>query len=317
MSQYAKLLLIAEGPPEATPAFRRAAHLARATRAELHVVLFCGDPLVDGLAGLDPTFYRTVRDACVQQQREALHRLTEPLAREGLTVHTELAWEPPFADTMLARILALQPDLAIKDVRHEPLLRRVLLQPVDWQLVNWCPAPLLLVNRRARQVPSRVIAAVDTRLQDGDDTNDAIVHAGLALALQCDAEACLVHVTDFAYGAAFAALPGEAGMPVAFAELARLEEERFAGLAARHAVPADRRHRLQGPVHRALAEFARDAEGDVLVIGAAYRTGVERVFLGRTATAILEQAACDVLVVKPRGFRDALLRDPPRQLRAA
>jgi len=51
------------------------------------------------------------------------------------------------------------------------------------------------------------------------------------------------------------------------------------------------------------AAFAADAAADVLVIGAARHTLAERVLMGTSAERILTLARCDVLCVKPEGFK--------------
>lgn len=313
MSQYAKLLLITDTTKETTPAFQRAVYLARATGAQLHVLVFCNDPMIDALGSVNAPLMERTRKAYMDEQQQAMHALTDPLVGEGIVTYLELVWEPPFADVVLSRIVALQPDLVVKDVQPEPLLQRILLGGLDWDLVNHTGAPLLFVNRHASQLPSRVLAAVDTGYGSGG-LNEDIVKAALALALQCDADAQLLHVTNYRGPVTDSTLMGDSGL--VYQELMRVDHEQFEALADRFDVPPERRHVLNGTVPQALAEFARDPLGDVLVIGAAYRSRLERLLLGRTAQSILQKVHCDVLVVRPpaagAGAEDSLPEGPGR-----
>lgn len=308
MSQYRKLLLITETAAEVTPAFTRAVHLARATRAGLHIVVFCSDPAIEVLAAVDAELMDQTRAAHLEEQQRAMHLLTDPLAAEGIASDFALIAERPLAETVLSRIDAVKPDLVIKDVQPEPLLKRLLLQPLDWQLLNLSPAPLLLVNPHATRTPTRIVAAVDSGVATDPNLNDEVIKAALALAIQCQADAHLVHVAAFNTAVGEGRIAGVSRAAAAYLDLASLETQRFRVLADRFDVPAERRHLLSGAVAPTLAKFAHDAAGDVLVIGAAYRTGLERVFLGRSAQAILQRAHCDVMVVKPAGFDRTVAR---------
>ena len=45
-------------------------------------------------------------------------------------------------------------------------------------------------------------------------------------------------------------------------------------------------------------------------MGAVSRSAVQRLFIGHTAERLVDRLACDVLVVKPRGFATKVTRQP-------
>ncbi|MFL2545895.1 MAG: universal stress protein [Candidatus Rariloculaceae bacterium] len=51
-----------------------------------------------------------------------------------------------------------------------------------------------------------------------------------------------------------------------------------------------------------LPELSERDNVDLIVMGAISRSGMDRVFLGNTAERVLDQLACDLLIVKPEGF---------------
>jgi universal stress protein E len=77
-----------------------------------------------------------------------------------------------------------------------------------------------------------------------------------------------------------------------------MHRRNFEALAQAHSVPLERRHFLQGPAAKSITGFARADHSDVLVIGSARHTLVDRLLMGTTAEAILDRAPCNVLAVK-------------------
>ena len=57
---------------------------------------------------------------------------------------------------------------------------------------------------------------------------------------------------------------------------------------------------LRGSPPKTIATFAREKDADLIVVGTHGRTGLGRLFMGSTAEALLRQAPCHVMVVKPR-----------------
>ena len=55
-------------------------------------------------------------------------------------------------------------------------------------------------------------------------------------------------------------------------------------------------------------KVARDVRSAIVVMGGVSRSGLKRLFIGNTAERILDQLACDVLVVKPPRFASDVSR---------
>lgn len=300
MSQYQRLLLIADPDMRRTPAFERAAWLARTTGAALHVGLFGRNSFIGAVARIDAAQAQTAREAWLAQRRTWLAQEAESLNEQGLAVSTQAVWSSDVAQDVAAQARELRADLVIKDVHHEPALKRLLLKPLDWQLLRSSPVPVLLVNTLAHAVPRRVLAAVDAA--DGgvneNSPNDRVVRAALALSIQCDAELHMVYCFDTALNAGVTA----SGVGVDFSvdlyeALQTTHRENFERLAQRFGVPADRAHFLAGSAGSVLPDFAADHRADALVMGTAQRTGLDRLLLGSTTEIVLERIGCDVLAV--------------------
>jgi hypothetical protein len=75
-------------------------------------------------------------------------------------------------------------------------------------------------------------------------------------------------------------------------------------------IPRNRCHVRLGEVAEALGSFARRSGTDIVVVGAVSRSAIARLFIGNTAERTLDHLTCDVLIVKPRGFRSGIERAP-------
>jgi universal stress protein E len=301
MSQYQRILLIADPSMQRTPAFERAAWLARTTGAALHIALFDRSSAIAALALVDTKDAEQAREAWLQARRAWLATEVQVLQGHGVKASLEAVWAHPVFEEILTHITEYKPDLVIKDVKHEALLKRVLLKPLDWHLLRDCPTPVLLVNSRAHAAPRRIFAAIDATQQtiEAQDFNEDVIKSALALAIQCSAE---LHLAS-SFDCLMLGADGLSGVPVVtpglYETLSKLHDESFSGIAKAHGVPPERAHSLIGPAPMSLAELAEDAATDVLVVGTHQRHGFDRLLMGSIAEAIIDSVPCDVLAVKP------------------
>jgi universal stress protein A len=130
---------------------------------------------------------------------------------------------------------------------------------------------------------------------DLSDDSEVIARRSLALAAGWGASVRLLHVVGF--------LPvepmGESLVPVAHIDDRVVAEARheLAGLAARLGVPAERAQVVVGAVKVEILRAAREAQADLIVLGARERHGLS-ILLHRTEDTVLHGAACDVLALR-------------------
>jgi universal stress protein E len=100
-----------------------------------------------------------------------------------------------------------------------------------------------------------------------------------------------------------------AALAVSEADLAEERESRLSDIAklgAEFGVGLDHIHiQLGGPM-QCIPHAARDFRADIVVMGALSRRGWQRAFIGSTAEDVLENLACDALIIKPPDFAQAL-----------
>lgn len=296
MSQYQRLLLILDPAQRHSPALDHAAALAAASEAHLHVTALV--PSLDVLALLEEEPREEARQNYFQDQRDWLEAEAEQMRHRGLRITTEVAWAEAMRQQILQHVTQFQPDLLIKQIQHESVLKRAFFTPLDWHLLRECPVPLYLVGAAGHALPRQVIAAVDpsSTFAYNSGLNDRIIRQALGLALQCDAELHLVHAFDVSSVYLGDAGGGGLALSQLSKELRRTLEKSFLELASLFGVPAERRHFLLGQPVSALSEFALEHEVDVIVMGRSQRRDPLGL-LGSTTEHILYQVQCSVLAV--------------------
>jgi len=296
MRQYQRLLLIVEPDLHPSAAMRRACALARASGAALHLCAFVQPPPRTHLWG------EKIDQAMVEQYLHRYRRWmmeeASMLKEEGLDVTTHVVWTThPLLD-ILRYIEQFQPDLLIKDVTLEPLLKRVFATPLDCHLLRDSPVPVHLVSQAVHGLPRRVVAAVDPSNPEANALNERIVHAAGALASQCEASLHLLYACDLspAFDGETSLLAGAWDDDFANALRESLHMS-FINLAERCGVPAERRHFVVGLPVPVIQEFLEEFEVDVVVMGTVQRTGLERL-VGSTTERALYSVPGSLLVVR-------------------
>lgn len=296
MGQYQCLLLIVEPDLHPSAALRRACALARASGAVLHLCAFVQPPPRTHLWG------DKFDEATVQRYLHRYRRWVEEeaalLKEEGLDVTTHVVWTThPLLD-ILRYVEQFKPDLLIKDVTLEPLLKRVFATPLDCHLLRDCPVPVHLVNQAVHGLPRRVVAAVDSSDPEASALNERIVQTAGALALQCDASLDLLYACDLS-----PAFDGEASLVAGawdddYADaLHETLHAAFINLAEHCGVPPEHRHFVIGLPVPVIHEFLDEFEADVVVMGTVRRAGLERL-IGSTTERALYSVPGSLLAVK-------------------
>lgn len=294
MSQYQKLLLIINPALRQSPAINHAAALAKASGASLHIAALLKS--LDRLSFLEQGNREQARESYLQEHRDWLKAQASNLRGRGLEVTTEVAWADDMEQDILAHVMEMQPDMLIKEVQHESVLKRAFFTPLDWYLLRHCPIPVYLVGGSGFGLPRKIVAAVEVSETESPDNelNERIIQQATGLAMQCGAELHLLYACDISAGF----LADMDGLTLADLTKALRKdlEKNFLKLASRYGVSADHRHFIMGHPVSALSEFANEQNVDVIVMGKVQSRGVNKL-LGSTTEHILYQVPCCILAV--------------------
>ncbi|MBS0579281.1 MAG: universal stress protein [Proteobacteria bacterium] len=314
MSIQMRRILVAIGdlahPPKSE--LRKAGLLARKSGAKIELFHAITD-LDPGLSFPEAVTARAVaeqRSATATQGQQKLLRMARDRSLHGLEVTCTASWDFPPHEAIIRRARTIKADLVIAATRRHRLGARMVLTNTDWELIRHCPTPVLLVKSRRLYRNPVVIAAVDpfhAHVRPAD-LDKRLVDAGAGIAKLIRGRLDVFHaympllsVAPMA-GATPVMLPPE--MEITHEDLITREVRELAQTAS---VPAKRCHLCMGSVSSELDATVRRTHAHLVVMGAVSRSAVSRLFIGNTAERVLDRLTCDVLVIKPRGFKSKVV----------
>jgi len=300
------LVAVKDGAGNAPPALGKAAQLARALAAELVLFQAIDTPLsledqlarVRGLTDIE----RGKQEACLTR----LERQARRLRRLGIRVNVAAEWDYPAYEAVVRAAARVDADLIVAERHPGRHVAASFLHLTDWELLRLAPLPVLLVKRRGLYRRPRILAAVDPdhRYAKPVQLDREILEAGALLAGALHGSLHAVH--------AYSPLPLSAYTRGTLSEelladmqrrTARAAAEKLERLAGPAGIPASRRHLIARHPRDAIEQSAAETRSAVVVMGALARSGLRGFLIGNTAERVLDQLPCDLLVVKPRGFR--------------
>ena len=291
MLELNRILVVIEPDEEAQPALDRAVQLAKYAESEIELMLADYNPYLEDGYYFDPIQAQKLRYEHGDQQLGILEKMAKPLRDQGLEVGTTTAWgNPPYAE-IVNRVRDSKPALVIKSARHHKKIARLLLSNEDWELVRYCPAPLLLVKTEPWATKPLFLAAVDPdHMHDKPASLDArIIDTAQGLAAISGGDVHLFHS---------AWVPPLAGIYPLAPDAAR-ESTRLLELGEANDVCASNCHWSTENVVQSLPAKAEELGVSAVIMGAVSRSRLDRILIGNTAEKVLDNLKCDVLVVKP------------------
>jgi universal stress protein E len=240
------------------------------------------------------------------ERSQFLQRLGRIAARARLhapTVTASAEWDYPVYEAIIREALRRRADLIVAERHAGRHIAPGLLGLADWELLRLSPLPVLLVKSSRPYHCPCVLAAVDpthafakpARLDGG------ILDLARSFSDVLHGQLHAVH----AYDPLRASLLAQGGSEAVRAQQSAAASAKAAlDRTVRPArIPAARRHLCGRHPIDAVLEVATTLHSDIVVMGAVSRSGLKRLFIGNTAEQLLDRLACDLLVVKPRGFK--------------
>lgn len=303
MSEQSRLMLVAPPLMENSPAFDRAAALAKAEGAALHVVAF---DYLEGLATasmVNEQALEQMRLGYVERHRQWLEEQARPLRKIGVQVTTEVVWVERPLQEILVHLKEQPMAVLIKALEHESLLSRLMFTPLDIHLLRECPVPLHFVSHVKHALPRKIVAAVDPFHRDDQykGFNDRILREAAKLASTCNAELDVIYAYDLSSISAdeFGFDNGSAFFSAGTAKtLFDAQADAFRELAERNGIAPQQQHMIMGNPAKVLASYAAAYDIDVIVMGRIGHRGLDRL-VGSTVEHLLYKMPCSIWVITP------------------
>lgn len=305
------LVALADPAAKSSIAVSRAQEFASRTGATVTLFHSLYSPYVAGEQFYSPADLERDIEAAVFARRRELERLAKPLVAAGLTVHTRVRWDYPVHESIVREVIREKIDFVIVESHRHGAAARLVLSNTDWQLIRLCPCPVLLVKTARRYERPRVLVSVDPMHAHAKPAalDARLLTGGAELAERFGGKLHAAHfymlTTPLATGFMVEPLP----LPTAIAEQhARDVRKAFDALTARYELGSRRAHLRTGLPVDELPALAEEIDASVVVMGAVSRSGLKRLFIGHTAERVIDRLKCDVLVIKPEGFKTPVPR---------
>lgn len=295
------------------PAAAQAAELALHTGASMELlhVLYESSVYEGPLTVLPGHTERTI-GLLVAGTDAKLSKLAAQAAKRGRQVRTRVEWAAP-ASEAIARRAVRGFDLVAIGTGVRGAMQRMILGYTDRELVRICARPLLIVKGRRRYGRRlRVLAAIDPMhpRARADALDARVLEAATSLARACGGEVHVVHaVPDRIPGVQRLLRPQVVRVDPGAAGAFELRAgETVRQLAGEHGIPGARVHIQTGHPIDVIAAAAARLKAQVVVMGVVARGTLDRLRFGSTAEMLLDDLPCDILAIKPRGFRSPVLQ---------
>lgn len=261
---------------------------------------------------------RQLLAASVRLRKQALEKLAHKLERKAaLKVRCEVQWDYPPHAAIVRHVLENKPDLLVADSQRHNRLLRLVLANTDWELIRSCPCPLWFVRAKALSNRPRLLVAVDPAHSRAKPArlDDRLLETATVLAKQLGGTIEIAHAYLQPNKTVLSPSVGPITVPLSpedqRAHFARIKKS-VDKIADKHGVAPGARHIKDGMPQETLLKMSSALRPAALVMGAISRSAIDRLFIGSTAERVIDHVDCDVLVVKPSGFRTAIARGRPK-----
>lgn len=314
MRPIRRILVAVKNPQgRGLPAVVKGGQVARALGAEVILFHAIAAPLYlegdisllgNGLADAQ----QSVRNAC----RERLEGVAKKLRRKGLAVSVAAERDNPVHEAVLRAAARHRANPVVAELHPGRHMAAGILHLTDWELLRLAPMPVLLVKRSASYRHPVVLAAVDPDHSYAKPAwlDAAILGTAGAVAAALHGALHAVHAyvpVPLLVVSRGNTSPGE--LERVQAQTAAAAKEKLARLSG-GAVPAARRHVVGRHAADAIEQVAAETHSAIVVMGAIARSGLKRLLIGNTAERVLDHLPCDLLIVKPAGFKARIQRKP-------
>jgi len=174
-------------------------------------------------------------------------------------------------------------------------------------LLRKCPCPLLLVKDHSWPENGNVLAAVNAGSDEDEhqSLNDIITEEAKHLA---DLIHSNVHLVN-----SYPGTPVNIAIEIPEFDASQYNDsmlhhhqDAMASHAEKFGVPVENTHVQEGLPEDVIEEVALKLDAELVVLGTIGRTGLSAALIGNTAEHVIDKLNCDVLALKPVGYKSPL-----------
>lgn len=304
---YTHILVVMEADNQEQKALSRAIHIARLEQAKLTLFISIYDFAYEMTTMLSSDEREQMRHSLIEDRREWIADILDDFDTTDLSIEFDIVWHHRPYEAIIRSAYDCNADLIIKGTRKHDTLPSVIFTPTDWSLLRKAPMPVLLVKDHDWPPQGRVLCAVHSA-SDSDvhqQLNSKILRNARYMADKLSAE---LHVVNCYPGA-----PATIAMEIPEfdtqnyqASVREFHQQALDNLLSASPVEANEIHLCEGMPEDEIPALAERIDTELVVLGTIGRTGLSAAFLGNTAEHVIERLNCDLLALKPNGFKSPI-----------
>jgi universal stress protein E len=305
MDKIKRILAVIDPTKAQQDSLQRAITLAKKTGAQVTAFLSIYDFSYEMTTMLSKDEREAMRDAVVKDREAWIDEILKNV--EGIDIHSQVLWHNRPYEAIIKTVLKDGYDLVVKGTHQHDTLKSVIFTPTDWHLIRKCPAPVLLVKDQDWPAHGHILAAVNA-VSDNEqhlELNQRIISDAQFICQLANAKLSLVNT--------YPATPVNIAIeipefnPTQYNEAVKKhhEEETFA-LGAKFSIAQSDCIVKEGLPEDVIPMVAKDKKSELVVIGTVGRTGISAALIGNTAEHVIDSLDCDVLALKPDGYKSPL-----------
>ncbi|MCF2909044.1 universal stress protein UspE [Pseudoalteromonas sp. DL2-H2.2] len=305
MEQIKRILTVIDPTKQQQNSLDRSISLAQKTGAKITAFLSIYDFSYEMTTMLSREEREAMREAVIKDREAWISELTS--GYQDIEIETKVVWHNRPYEAIIKTVLEQEFDLVIKATHQHDTLKSVIFTPTDWHLIRKCPAPVLLVKDHAWPEKGEILAAVNAVSDDEQHQalNNRIIKDAQFLCELANASLSLVNT--------YPATPVNIAIeipefnPSQYNEAVKKhhEDETWA-LAQRFGLSDSQCVIKEGLPEDVIPHIAKQKNAELVVIGTVGRTGLSAALVGNTAEHVIDSLDCDVLALKPDGYKSPL-----------
>lgn len=308
MNTIKQILAIIDPTVDSQHGLSRSIDLAKKSGASITAFMSIYDFSYEMTTMLSSDEREAMRNAVVKDRQTWLDGILAQYPE--LDIKSQVVWHNRTYEAIIDTVIDQQFDLVVKGTHQHDTLKSVIFTPTDWHLIRKCPAPVLLVKEHAWPENGNILAAVNAVSENEQHLalNDRIIKDAQFLCDLANAKLSLVN--------AYPATPVNIAIeipefnPSVYNESVKKHHvESTHELATKHQIAHQDCAIEEGLPEDVIPAVAAKLNSELVVIGTVGRTGFSAALVGNTAEHVIDSLDCDVLALKPDGYKSPLEKE--------
>jgi len=287
-----KILVIADRALNQPVALKKGARIAQAFGADILLVGFAFDPVVEKMRPRDA---KNRKKEIVEENKKRLEQFAQDIFLSPIRYDVDSIWTDNIKDWVAEKTKKIHFDLIIKSGRRS---ESPMHTPLDWQLIRRVAVPLLVNTTSKWAEKPKVLATIDVETNNPiqQEVNVKVLQQASNYTKAMNGE---LHVAVCKY-------VSKVLSDLDFVELRKAEEKNKTKILKKaEKLLSDLKisdatyHFRVGHIANSIHNIARGLKVDLIVMGSVGRKKLKGLIIGGTAEELLQRIKGDILVIRP------------------